>query len=98
MNNHRVESSLRLDVFKAKQAAQRNINASGHQLTSEEQRLVDRMIRDGSRAGLALPEEQRAELVRLKRELSNASTEFTVRMLCQATLLILIGLSGYRRI
>ena len=41
-----VESSMRLDVFKAKVAAQKNIKESGkwEALSPEQQRLVDKMV------------------------------------------------------
>lgn len=70
--------SMRLDIFRAKQAAEKNIKASGRKLTPEEQRLVDKMIQDGTRAGLALPEKERTELMALKKELSNSCLEFSV--------------------
>jgi Zn-dependent oligopeptidase len=75
-----VTSSMRLDVFQAKVAAEKNIKASGQwdKLSSEEKRLVDKMILDGKRAGLALPEEERNELMALKKELSQACLEFSV--------------------
>ncbi|OBZ71150.1 Thimet oligopeptidase [Grifola frondosa] len=72
-----VESSMRLDVFRAKQAAEKNIKESGRKLSPEEQRLVDKMLLDGRRAGLALPEKERDELTRLKKELSQTSLEFS---------------------
>lgn len=74
-----VESSMRLDVFKAKVAAQKNIKESGkwETLSSEQQRLVDKMILDGTRAGLALPKEKRDELTTLKKELSQVCLEFS---------------------
>ena len=41
-----VEASMRLDVFNAKVAAEKNIKASGEwdKLSSEEQRLVEKMV------------------------------------------------------
>jgi Zn-dependent oligopeptidase len=41
-----VESSMRLDVFKAKMAAKENAEASGQwdKLSSEQQRLVEKMV------------------------------------------------------
>ncbi|EKM49553.1 uncharacterized protein PHACADRAFT_265095 [Phanerochaete carnosa HHB-10118-sp] len=72
-----VEMSMRLDLFQAKQAAQENIKKSGQKLTPEEERLVEKMILDGTRAGLALPEEKRTELTTLKKELSATSLEFS---------------------
>ena len=75
-----VELSMRLDLFKAKQAAQKHIRRSGKKLSPEEQRLVDKMIQDGTRAGLALPEKEREELTKLKKEMSAACLEFSVRL------------------
>ena len=65
-----VESSMRIDVYNAKVAAQKNIKSSGKKLNPEEQRLVEKMIQDGSRAGLALPEPDRERLTEWKKELS----------------------------
>lgn len=76
-----VEASMRIDVFRAKQVAEENIKKSGKQLTPEEQRLVDKMILDGKRAGLALPEDDRERLMKLKKELSQTCLEFSVSIL-----------------
>lgn len=73
-----VEVSMRVDLFQAKQAAKKNIEKAGTKLSPEEQRLVDKMIQDGTRAGLALPEKEREELMKLKKEVSAASLEFSV--------------------
>ena len=73
-----VETSMRIDLFRAKQAAEENIKKSGVKLDAEEQRLVEKMIQDGTRAGLALPESQRQRLTELKKELSAACLEFSV--------------------
>ena len=70
---------MRIDVFNAKTAAKKNIDASGAQLTTEQKRLVDKMLLDGKRAGLALPEEKRNELTDLKKQLSQTTLEFSVR-------------------
>ncbi|CAA7261352.1 unnamed protein product [Cyclocybe aegerita] len=74
-----VESSMRLDVFTAKVAAEKNIKESGQwdKLSPEQQRLVEKMILDGTRAGLALPEDKRNELMALKKELSQVCLEFS---------------------
>ncbi|KAI0074009.1 Metalloprotease [Panus rudis PR-1116 ss-1] len=77
MRNYGVESSMRLDVFKAKQAAEENIKKSGKKLNAEEQRLVEKMLLDGKRDGLALPEKEREELMKLKKEASQLSLEFS---------------------
>lgn len=75
---YRVENSMRRDLFHVKQAAADNIRKSGKRLEPEEQRLVDKMVLDGKRAGLALPEREFAELSVLQKELSNACLEFNV--------------------
>jgi Zn-dependent oligopeptidase len=75
-----VESSMRKDVYDAKVAAKANMDASGEyaRLDGEQRRLVDKMLMDGRRAGLALPEEERAELAALRKDLSAACLEFSV--------------------
>jgi Zn-dependent oligopeptidase len=73
-----VEASMRLDVFRAKQAAEKNIKKSGKTLTPEEQRYVEKSIQDGTRAGLALPDKEREELAKLMKELSSTCLEFSV--------------------
>ncbi|CAE6414068.1 unnamed protein product [Rhizoctonia solani] len=67
-----IESSMRIDVYNALLNAQKK----GEKLSDEEQRLVDKMILDGKRAGLGLPEDKRAELMKLKKELSVVCTDF----------------------
>lgn len=69
---------MRIDVFRAKQDAKRNIEASGVALDPEERRLVERMVLDGTRAGLALPEADRERLIKLKKEIEQASMAFRV--------------------
>ncbi|KAI0372191.1 Metalloprotease [Pilatotrama ljubarskyi] len=76
VQDHRVDASMRLDVFRAKLAAQKNIKESGRQLDPEEQRLVDKEILAGTRAGLALPDAEREKLTLLKKELSQACSDF----------------------
>ncbi|KAJ7212164.1 metallopeptidase MepB [Mycena pura] len=78
IRDYGVESSMRQDVYKAKTTAEQNIKSSGHwdKLSSEEQRLVDKMILDGTRAGLALPEKDQKTLKALQKELSQVCLEF----------------------
>ncbi|KAH9480466.1 Thimet oligopeptidase [Psilocybe cubensis] len=73
-----VETSMRIDVFNAKVAAEKNVKESGQwdKLSPEEQRLVEKLVLDGTRAGLALPKEKRDELTNLKKELSQVCLEF----------------------
>jgi Zn-dependent oligopeptidase len=80
-----VESSMRIDVYKAKIAAQKNVESSGKKLNPEEQRLVEKMVQDGSRAGLALPEADRERLTEWKKELSQVCLEFSVSVFIIST-------------
>lgn len=74
-----VEESMRLDVFKAKTAAEKNLRKSGEweKLSDEQRRLVEKMVLDGKRAGLALPEKEREVLMKLKKELSQVCLDFS---------------------
>ncbi|KAI9058341.1 hypothetical protein FKP32DRAFT_1636336, partial [Trametes sanguinea] len=62
IRDFRTDSSIRLDVFRAQQAAQKKIKQSGKTLSLEEQRLADKVISDGARVGLALPDAKRQKL------------------------------------
>lgn len=92
-----VESSMRIDVYNAKVAAQKNIEASGKKLNPEEQRLVEKMIQDGTRAGLALPEADRERLTIWKKELSQVCLEFSVSIFQSISLWMSTLLIGYRK-
>ncbi|KAJ6584908.1 hypothetical protein B0H19DRAFT_926190 [Mycena capillaripes] len=78
VRDYGVESSMRLDVYQAKLAAEKTIKSSGlwEKLSSEEQRLIDKMILAGKRAGLGLPESERNTLMALQKELSQVCLEF----------------------
>lgn len=67
MQDYAVESSMRLDVYRAEQDAQRNIETSKTTLNAEERRSVEKMILDGKRSGLVLPQEKRKVLEKLQR-------------------------------
>ena len=71
---------MRIDVFQAKTAAEKNMKEKGEweRLGPEEKRLVDKMILDGKRAGLTLPEKERNELMALQKSLSQTSLDFMV--------------------
>ncbi|KAF9505096.1 hypothetical protein BS47DRAFT_1374338 [Hydnum rufescens UP504] len=77
LNEYGIESSMRLDVFQALKDAKAHIDSSGQKLTSEELRLVEKMLLEGKRNGLDLPEETREQLKILKKDLSNTCTEFS---------------------
>jgi hypothetical protein len=66
LNEFGIESSMRVDVFKALKAAKENIDKSGKKLGAEEERLVVKMLLDGKRNGLDLPEETRNELTQVR--------------------------------
>lgn len=92
-----VESSMRIDVYNAKVAAQKNIEASGKKLNPEEQRLVEKMVQDGTRAGLGLPEADRERLTIWKKELSQVCLEFSVSVFQCINLWVPTLLIGYRK-
>jgi Zn-dependent oligopeptidase len=52
--------------------------ASGQweKLSAESKRLVEKMILDGKRNGLSLPEKERTELMALQKDLSQTCLEF----------------------
>ncbi|KAF8505246.1 metallopeptidase MepB [Hysterangium stoloniferum] len=72
-----VESSMRVDVFEAIQGAAESMEKNKEVLSPESKRLVEKMLLDGKRAGLALPEEERKVLTDLKKELSQTCLEFS---------------------
>lgn len=78
LRDYGIEISMRLDVYQAKVNAEKNIKASGRKLNPEESRLVEKLILDGKRSGLDLPDKARKELEKLKKELSQACVEFMV--------------------
>lgn len=78
LKDYGIEISMRLDVYKAKLNAQQNIKDSGRKLNPEEERLVEKLVLDGKRSGLNLPDEARKDLERLKKELSQACVQFNV--------------------
>ncbi len=69
---------MRHELFRVQQAAAKNVAESGKKLEPEVQRLMEKMILDGKRAGLALPEREFAELKAAKKELSSVCLEFDV--------------------
>ena len=89
VRNFYVEIDMRVDIFTAKKHAAENIKNRGIKLSPEEQRLVDKMILDGKRSGLDLPEDKREELTRKKKEVSNLCVEFSV---CNLAIYLLISL------
>jgi len=78
LREYGIEMSMRLDVYLAKVNAEKSIKASGRKLNPEEERLVEKLLLDGKRAGLNLPEKERKELEKLQKELSQTCVEFSV--------------------
>lgn len=76
--DYSVDAGMRLDIYQAKLAAQKNIKESGQKLTAEEERLVEKLVLDGTRDGLGLPEDERNQLLKLSKELSQLCVEFGV--------------------
>ena len=75
------QESMRDDLYKAKVTADANLRKSGawDKLSDEQKRLVDKMLLDGKRAGLALEKkEDKERLKELKDELSEVCLKFTV--------------------
>jgi Zn-dependent oligopeptidase len=62
LDKYAVEVEMREDVYQSILHAEKNIKESGQQLTPEEKRLVEKMVLEGKRAGLALPAEKREQL------------------------------------
>lgn len=60
LDKYAVEVEMRVDVYKALLAAEKNINYST--LSPEQKRLVEKMLLEGKRAGLNLPDTQRDRL------------------------------------
>lgn len=69
---------MRVDVFRAKQAAEKAVQDQGTALSDEEKRLLWKTMLNGRRAGLALSDDKREHLMGLKKELSQVCLQFGV--------------------
>jgi hypothetical protein len=79
LEEHKIKMSMRLDVYRAKVKAKRNILNSDRQLNPEEERLVEKLILEGKRDGLELPAKaNRQKVERLQNDLSEAERKFDV--------------------
>ncbi|EAZ63424.2 saccharolysin (oligopeptidase) [Scheffersomyces stipitis CBS 6054] len=74
-----IEQSLRVDVFQVFNKLYESIKDE-NDIEPETKRLVDKVVKYYKRNGLALPEEQREEIKRLKKELSTLSVKFSKNM------------------
>jgi Zn-dependent oligopeptidase len=64
LDKYAVEVEMRVDVFRALQNAEKNLDKSS--LNPEQRRLVEKMLLEGKRAGLDLPEEKREKLKKVR--------------------------------
>jgi Zn-dependent oligopeptidase len=69
-----IESGMREDVYSAVKYVKEK---EYEKLDNDQKRILDRMIRDYERNGLALPEEQRQKVKDLKNKLSTICIDFT---------------------
>ena len=76
LRNHQLEMSMRLDIYQAEVNAAKNIGASS--LNPEEMRLIKKLLLEGERDGLQLPEEQRKVVERLQKDLAEKENKFNV--------------------
>ncbi|KAK6463324.1 oligopeptidase [Scheffersomyces coipomensis] len=75
MDNASIEQSLRPDVYKVFDALYDSIK--DEDVDAESKRYVEKTVKFYKRNGLALPEEERNEIKKLKIELSNLSLKFS---------------------
>lgn len=66
----------RVDVYEALVAAKEHTETNSVQLNPEEKRLMERMILDRTRNGLALEQGKRDELLALRKKIMNLEVEF----------------------
>ncbi|KAG8837790.1 hypothetical protein FRC18_008052 [Serendipita sp. 400] len=75
LDKYNVEVEMRVDVYHSLVNAEKNIGQSD--LNPEQKRLVEKMIKEGKRAGLALPDDKREQLKKLKEELAKLCQDFS---------------------
>ncbi|KAG8819006.1 hypothetical protein FRC17_010634 [Serendipita sp. 399] len=75
LDKYGVEVEMRVDVYHSLVNAEKNTDQST--LNPEQKRLIEKMIKEGKRAGLALPDEKREELKKLKEELAKLCQDFS---------------------
>lgn len=75
LDKYSVEVQMRVDVYRSLINAEKNTDMST--LTPEQKRLVEKMITEGKRAGLALPDDKREQLKKLKEELAKGCQDFS---------------------
>lgn len=76
MQDFSLDSLTRIDVYKALRAAEAHTKKNNVSLNAEEQRLLDRMILDRTRAGLGLPDDKREELLAVQKEIMSLEVDF----------------------
>ena len=84
---------MREDLYAAKAITEANLHKTGawDKLSAEQKRLVEKMLLDGKRAGLALEKkEDKDRLKTLKDQLSDARMKFIVRGCSSLVLVVLM--------
>ncbi|KAK4050222.1 metalloendopeptidase [Microbotryomycetes sp. JL201] len=74
--DHGLSSLTRMDVFQALQAAKAHTEKHNVKLNPEEQRLLERIVLDRTRAGLALPENERNKLLEINKRIMSLEVDF----------------------
>lgn len=77
LNDWDVEAVSRLDVFRALQSCEKNVEKEGRTLEPEQKRLLEKLLLQRKRMGLGLDEQGRKEFSELKKEMSNLQTDFS---------------------
>mmetsp|Transcript_34523 Transcript_34523/g.67573 ORF Transcript_34523/g.67573 Transcript_34523/m.67573 type:complete len:675 (+) Transcript_34523:73-2097(+) len=80
LRKFQVECSMRIDVYEAVLSYEQQRKDRGEELGGEAKRLVERMLRDFRRDGLALPEAKRDRVKELKKLLSEKEVLFQKNM------------------
>ncbi|KAM0786272.1 hypothetical protein ACM66B_001752 [Microbotryomycetes sp. NB124-2] len=74
--DHGLSSLTRMDVYKALEAAKAHTEKNDIKLNPEEQRLLDRLLLDRTRAGLALPDDERNQLLEINKRIMSLEVDF----------------------
>ena len=76
MQDFSLDSLTRIDVYKALRAAEAHTKKHNVSLNNEEQRLMERMILDRTRAGLGLFDDKREELLAVQKKIMGLEVDF----------------------
>lgn len=76
-----TKTLTRVDVYEAILDAKEHVEQNGVKLNGEEKRLLDKLVLERKRNGLALSQDKRDEYVRLKQEITKRSVSTGVGLL-----------------